>query len=154
MVTLAARAGAVFLTGALVCGCGAEPSSRGMAPVETSPGKSTAAGSPRVTLAPRVRVPAGVRASYVVFDRKLGRVVLQRGPRWTFRSASVVKLLLVLDYLREHEVTAGDRALLGVMLRSSDDKAATEFWRRGGQAAIIGRMVPRLGLTETAPPPI
>ncbi|WP_067462105.1 hypothetical protein [Actinomadura macra] len=102
---------------------------------------------------PRVRVPAGVRAAYVVFDRKRGRVVLQRGARWTFRSASVVKVLLALDYLREHEVSAGDRALLESMLRSSDDKAATEFWRRGGRAAVIGRMVSRLGLTETAPPP-
>ncbi|TDD70874.1 hypothetical protein E1298_36250, partial [Actinomadura rubrisoli] len=72
---------------------------------------------------------------------KRGRVLVEHRPRQVFRSASVVKILLALDYLREHRVSVADRALLGVMLRSSDDKAATEFWRRGGQGAVIGRMV-------------
>ncbi|GAA0591390.1 hypothetical protein GCM10009546_62280 [Actinomadura livida] len=100
-----------------------------------------------------VRVPAGVRASYVVFDRGAGRVVVERGPRQTFRSASLVKILIALDHLRERRVSVRDRELLGIMLRSSDDGAATEFWRRGGQKAILERMVPRVGLRETAPPP-
>ncbi|WP_433468967.1 hypothetical protein [Spirillospora sp. CA-128828] len=100
-----------------------------------------------------MRVPAGVLASYVVFDRKAGRVVLERRPRQTFRSASVVKILIALDYLDRHAASAADRALLVPMLRSSDDKAATEFWRRGGQKAIIERMVRKVGLSETAPPP-
>jgi hypothetical protein len=39
------------------------------------------------------------------------------------------------------------------MVRESDEQAATEFCRRGGQGTIIGRMVRRVGLTETAPPP-
>ncbi|MUN38974.1 hypothetical protein GNZ18_20540 [Actinomadura sp. NEAU-AAG5] len=142
----------------LACGCQADGPSGG--------GGATAGGSPRVTgespsagtaspraRPPAVKVPAGVRASYVVFDRKLGRVVLRRETRRTYRSASVVKILLALDYMREHRVSAADRDLLGSMLRSSDDKAATEFWRRGGQAEVIRRMVPRAGLTETAPPP-
>ncbi|WUI03891.1 hypothetical protein OHR68_19510 [Spirillospora sp. NBC_00431] len=102
---------------------------------------------------PGVRVPAGVRASYVVFDRAAGRVVVERRARQVFRSASVVKILLALDYMQGHEVSAADRKLLGVMLRSSDDGAATEFWRRGGQKRVIERMVRRVGLRETAPPP-
>ncbi|MFI0483558.1 hypothetical protein [Actinomadura sp. 9N215] len=102
---------------------------------------------------PAVRVPDGVRASYVVFDRAAGRVVVERRPRQVFRSASVVKILLALDYLQGREVSAADRKLLGVMLRSSDDGAATEFWRRGGQRRVIERMVRRVGLRETAPPP-
>ncbi|MEU5991220.1 hypothetical protein ABZ806_19815 [Spirillospora sp. NPDC047418] len=103
--------------------------------------------------APVVRVPEGVRASYAVFDRKAGRVVLEREPRRTFRSASVVKILIALDFLERHRASAADRALLVPMLRSSDDHAATEFWRRGGQGKIIERMVRRVGLAETAPPP-
>ncbi|MEU5883299.1 hypothetical protein [Spirillospora sp. NPDC047279] len=42
---------------------------------------------------------------------------------------------------------------MGRMLRSSDDGAATHFWKAGGQGAIIRRMGAEAGLTETAPPP-
>ncbi|MFA1551757.1 hypothetical protein [Actinomadura chokoriensis] len=88
-----------------------------------------------------------------MFDRKVGRIVLARQARRTFRSASVVKILIALDYLERHRASAADRVLLASMLRSSDDQAATEFWRRGGQAQIIERMVRKAGLAETAPPP-
>ncbi|WP_242613853.1 class A beta-lactamase-related serine hydrolase [Actinomadura roseirufa] len=94
-----------------------------------------------------------MRAAWVVFDLKAGRVLVEHRARETFRSASVVKILLALDYMREHTVSAADRETLGLMLRSSDDKAATGFWRRGGQARIIERMVRRAGLRDTAPPP-
>ena len=114
--------------------------------------ESGAAEAPEAS-APVVRVPEGVRASYVVFDRGAGRVVLERGARRTFRSASVVKILIALDFLERHRASAADRALLVPMLRSSDDHAATEFWRWGGQGKIIERMVRRAGLAETAPPP-
>lgn len=100
------------------------------------------------------RVPEGVRASYVVFDVRAGRVVVEREARRVFRAASVVKILIALDYLERHRASAADRELLEVMLRSSDDEAATEFWGRGGQGEIVERMVRRLGLQETAPPPV
>jgi hypothetical protein len=106
-------------------------------------------------VAPRVRVPDGVRAGYVVFDRGRGRVVLRAGERRTFRSASVVKILIALDFLRGKErVGQGDLALLQPMLRSSDDRAATRLWRRGGQREIVQRMVGLIGLRETEPPPV
>jgi hypothetical protein len=98
-----------------------------------------------------VRVQAGVRASYAVFDRRAGRVVLERRAGQTFRSASVVKILIALDHM--DRVPEADRALLVPMLRSSDDEAATELWRRGGQGEIIERMVRKVGLADTAPPP-
>ncbi|XRQ16177.1 hypothetical protein ACN3XK_36500 [Actinomadura welshii] len=98
-------------------------------------------------------MPAGVRASYVVFDRVAGRVVVERKARQTFRSASLVKILMALDYMQENRVSADDRALMRVMLRSSDDGAATELWRRGGQKDILARMAPKAGLRDTAPPP-
>lgn len=147
---VAARAGlgvgAVCL--GLVCGCGAGGGARS---VSGSPEVPRAVA--RVPEASAVRVPDGVRASYVVFDRAAGRVVAERDARRVFRSASVVKILLALDYMREHRVSAGDRALLGAMLRSSDDGAATEFWKRGGEKRVIERMVRAVRLEETAPPP-
>lgn len=142
-----ARAGlAGVVSVGLVCGCGGGGGARA---VSESPRRAVS----RAPEAPRsvVRVPDGVRASYVVFDQE--RVVLERRARQVFRSASVVKILLALDYMREHEVSAADRALLRGMLRASDDAAATEVWRRGGQKRIIERMVPEVGLEETAPPP-
>jgi hypothetical protein len=89
----------------------------------------------------------------VVFDARAGRVLLERQGRRVFRSASVVKILIALDYLERHRASGADRTLLQAMLRASDDGAATEFWRRGGRGEIIERMARRLGLAETAPPP-
>ncbi|GII62752.1 lipoprotein [Sphaerisporangium krabiense] len=101
------------------------------------------------------RIPAGTAASYVVFDRVTGRTTLAHKPHVRFRSASVVKILIALDYLesRTTPVPRADADLLRRMLRASDDDAATAFWRRGGQGAIIGRMTRRLGLADTGPPP-
>jgi hypothetical protein len=68
-----------------------------------------------------------------------------------------VKLLIVLDFLwnrgPSYGIPAADRARLDVMLRSSDDDAASHYWEALGGGQIIDRMVPRLGLTHTAPPP-
>jgi hypothetical protein len=104
-----------------------------------------------------VVVPPGVTAGVAVFDRQTGQFTDVLNPDLQFRSASVVKLLLVLDYLwnrgPEYEIPASDRARLEVMLRSSDDDAASYYWDHLGGTQIIDRMVQRLGLTHTAGPP-
>ncbi|MEV7968933.1 hypothetical protein AB0O34_23525 [Sphaerisporangium sp. NPDC088356] len=93
----------------------------------------------------------------MVFDRTTGKATLGYKVHTRFRSASVVKILIALDYLESRKpgtaIPAGDRDLLQRMLRSSDDDAATAFWKRGGQRAVIDRMVRRVGLTDTGPPP-
>ncbi|MEV0587247.1 hypothetical protein [Nonomuraea sp. NPDC050310] len=114
-----------------------------------------ASGSPAhaVSVAPP-RVPPGTTAGYVVFDRQSGKIVAHRNARRQFRSASVIKILLAVDFLeRTKKVSAGDLELLKVMLRSSDDDAASAFWNRGGKGQIVVRMARKLGLTETTPPP-
>ncbi|MDX6235199.1 MAG: hypothetical protein QOG10_14 [Kribbellaceae bacterium] len=102
-------------------------------------------------------VPLGVTAGVAVFDRRTGKFTEQVNPDLQFRSASVVKLLIVLDYLWDlgpsYDVPAVDGARLDVMLRSSDDDAASYFWDLDGGGLIIDRMVERLGLTHTARPP-
>jgi hypothetical protein len=104
-----------------------------------------------------VVVPPGVTAGVVVFDRQTGQFTDVLNPDLQFRSASVVKLLLVLDSLWDrgpaYDIPAAERARLEVMLRSSDDDAASYYWDHLGGSAIIDRMVPRLGLTHTAGPP-
>ncbi|WBQ03303.1 hypothetical protein [Kribbella sp. CA-293567] len=109
------------------------------------------------TRAEAVVVPPGVTAGIAVFDRQTGQFTELVNPDLRFRSASVVKLLLALDFLWNrgpaYDVPAADRARLEVMLRSSDDDAASYYWDSLGGSAIIDRMVARLGLTHTAGPP-
>jgi hypothetical protein len=105
-----------------------------------------------------VQVPSGVTPGAAVFDRQTGAFTEQLNTSTRFRSASVVKLLLALDFLwnrgPDYTVPAADRALLEPMLRSSYDDAADHYWVENGQAAIITRMAGRLGLKDTAPPPV
>lgn len=97
---------------------------------------------------------AGTTAGYVVFDRQTGKIVAHRYAHRQFRSASVVKILIAIDYLEKRaRVPVADAKLLKIMLRSSDDGAATTFWNKGGKGKIVERMARKLGLTDTAPPP-
>ncbi|GAA1155672.1 hypothetical protein GCM10009630_62030 [Kribbella jejuensis] len=98
-----------------------------------------------------------VTAGIAVFDRETGQFVHQQDADHRFRSASVVKLLIALDFLwdrgPEYDVPDEDRARLEVMLRSSDDDAASYYWDQRDGAALVERMVGRLGLTHTSGPP-
>ncbi|TDW24052.1 hypothetical protein EV650_2915 [Kribbella kalugense] len=102
-------------------------------------------------------VPPGVTAGIAVFDRETGQFVQQQNADHQFRSASVVKLLIVLDFLAErgprYDVPPADRARLELMLRSSDDDAASYYWDELGGGDLVDRMVLRLGLTHTVRPP-
>ncbi|MEV0612318.1 hypothetical protein AB0I81_03270 [Nonomuraea sp. NPDC050404] len=100
------------------------------------------------------RVPAGTTAAWVVFDRQAGKIVATKNAHRKYRSASVVKILIAIDYLeRRKSVPAADAKLLKVMLRSSDDDAASTFWDRLGKGQLIVRQARRLGLSDTTPPP-
>jgi hypothetical protein len=98
-----------------------------------------------------------VTAGIAVFDRQTGTFTEQRNVTYRFRSASLVKLLIALDYLwnrgPSYAVAAADRARFDLMLRSSDDDAASYFWGLAGSGAVVTRMVGRLGLRDTSPPP-
>ncbi|NUP80791.1 MAG: hypothetical protein HOV96_24905 [Nonomuraea sp.] len=101
-----------------------------------------------------IRVPAGTTAAWVVFDRQAGKFVAARNAHRKYRSASVVKILIAIDYLeRRKSVPAADARLLKVMLRSSDDDAASTFWDRDGKGRIVVRTARKLGLSDTTPPP-
>lgn len=120
-------------------------------------GSATAAApaGPARPAAASAEVPAGVSAGVAVFDRQTGAFTEQLNTSTRFRSASVVKVLIALDHLwgLDHAVPDSDRAWLEPMLRASDDGAASAYWSDRGGAAIITRMVDRLGLRDTAPPP-
>lgn len=102
-----------------------------------------------------VDLPDGMTASYLVLDRTTGATA-GLDEHKQYRSASVVKLFIALDYLESHGpdyvIPADDLALLEPMLRSSNDDAASALWVRDGWELIVTRMVTTIGLTDTAPP--
>lgn len=101
-----------------------------------------------------VHAEAGTTAGYVLFDRQTGKILAHRYAHRPFRSASVVKILIAIDYLeRRAGVPAADARLLKIMLRSSDDDAASAFWNKGGKGKIVQRMAAKLRLADTLPPP-
>ncbi|MDX3187677.1 hypothetical protein PV458_04635 [Streptomyces sp. MN03-5084-2B] len=102
-----------------------------------------------------VDLPEGMTASYLVVDQETG-ATFGSDEHKQYRSASLVKLFIALDYLESHgpdyQIPADDLALLEPMLRSSNDDAASTLWVRDGWDEIVKRMVVKLGLTDTAPP--
>jgi hypothetical protein len=129
------------------------------APPEAPPGQSTA---PLDGLDARVRqatadaAKSGAKIDTVVLDRTTGQTVSD-GANTPFPIASVVKLFIADDLLLQESqgkttLSPADRKSLDVMLRSSDDGAAQNFWDRSGQNAIIARVKARYGLAGTTAP--
>jgi hypothetical protein len=155
-----ARALAVVtvLLGVLLTGCG--PTKAAPRASSTSPSASpTESGAPSPTVAApssvagpaQVAVPSGVTAGVAVYDRKIGAFTVQHNIDQRFRSASLVKLLIAIDYLWDRPtVPDSERQRLRLMLSRSDDNSASYFYDKGGRAAIITRMNQRLGLTGNA----
>ena len=99
---------------------------------------------------------AGADLTVAVLDRNTGQLVTN-GSNNTIAIASVVKLFIADDLLLQEAngqttLSPEDRAMLDVMLRSSDDSAAEVFWNRSGGSAIINRVVKRYGLGSTRAP--
>jgi hypothetical protein len=99
---------------------------------------------------------SGAHITVVVQDRNTGQS-LSNGDNSSFPTASVVKLFIADDLLLQESkgqttLSPADRKSLDIMLRSSDDSAAQNFWNRSGGNAVISRVVARYGLTGTTAP--
>ncbi|MBU9762589.1 hypothetical protein FR943_01810 [Mycobacterium sp. TNTM28] len=99
---------------------------------------------------------SGADIEVVVLDRSTGQIV-SNGANHPFPIASVVKLFIADDLLLQEsqgatKLSAADRKSLDIMLRSSDDSAAQNFWDRSGGNAIVARVVARYGLAGTIAP--
>jgi hypothetical protein len=133
-----------------------EPAASPSASLAPTPAAAAPSPTTRPTVGPIV-VPAGVTAGIAVYDRTTGTFLVQQHVTATFRSASLVKLLIALDYLWDrgptYAVPETDRARLDLMLRSSDDAAASYYWKLAGTGQVVRRMITRLGLVDSAPPP-
>ena len=170
LVTSLAVAGVAVLS---ACGCeatvsGAPPESAltvvvpqgRMAPLPEVPPDEPAATfsglGERIRQATAAAAKEGADISVVVLDRNTGQTV-SGGDDAPFPIASVVKLFIADDLLLqeakgETELSTADRSALDVMLRSSDDSAAENFWNRSGGSDIVDRVVARYGLRNTTKP--
>jgi len=77
-----------------------------------------------------------------------------QGAELTFRSASLVKLLIALDALARRPATPGLHEALRLMLSASDDDVANELWDTDGGPEIVVRTAERLALPAARPPEI
>jgi hypothetical protein len=113
-------------------------------------------GDPPAIILAGVNNPAEVAVSYLAFDREKNEPVVGYDTHRQYRSASVVKLLIALDFLEQSDsvsaVSSPDLDRLRLMLQASDDAAASFFWGRVGGVQMIDRQNARIGLTETDPP--
>ena len=110
----------------------------------------------RVRQATSDAAASGADIDTVVLDRTSGQIVAN-GANAPFPIASVVKLFIADDLLLQEsqgktKLSPADRASLDVMLRSSDDSAAQNFWDRSGGNAVIARVKARYGLAGTTAP--
>jgi hypothetical protein len=127
--------------------------------VLSAPGAARAdAGQSLVDAGSSEAAARGTTAGIAMFDRVTGIYSDNGGnARLRFGSASIVKLFIADSVLRratrgEIGLSQADRDKLGVMLRSSDDAAASNLWSRFGSSGIVDDVIGRYNLTETAPP--
>jgi hypothetical protein len=126
---------------------------------QTPPDEPTAAFDGLISRETQATVEAakvGADVSAVVLDRNTNRV-MSNGNGAPTPIASVAKLFIADDVLLQDakgqaQLSPDDRQTLDVMLRSSDDSAAEDFWNRGGGSAIITRVAARYGLASTTAP--
>ena len=131
-----------------------------MPPVPDAPADQSAAAfdglDARTRQATADAAKSGADIQAVVLDRNTGQTV-SNGDSTPFPIASVVKLFIADDLLLQESkgqatLSAADHRSLDVMLRSSDDSAAQNFWNRSGGNAVVTRVVARYGLTGTTAP--
>lgn len=145
-------AAVLVASGLLLAACNSLPPE----PVIVPPAPTPAPSASSVVSPPPVVVPAGVRAGVAVYDRETGTFLTQINASDRFRSASLVKIFIAVDYLwdkgPDYVIPAEDQLRFQLMLRGSDDSAATYFYAKiGGEPALI-RTFQRLSLVDTKPP--
>jgi len=129
---------------------------------ESGTSATAATSDPMVQLNVRARkattdaAKKGADITFTLLDRQTGQTI-SGGDTAPFPIASVAKLFIADDLLMgmvksRRALNSQDRGDLDVMLRSSADTPANEFWGRDGGNAIVARVVARYGLTATTVP--
>ncbi len=123
-------------------------------PALTTSAATTATAAPPETPVPGLPDGAALtrlvpgKLSVLVHDRRTGRDLVVHQPDATYPAASLVKLLIALEALRQGE-PAG---VVAEMLSRSDDEVAGRLWAQLGGPAIVTGWAARIGLTSTRSP--
>ena len=104
------------------------------------------------------RAYASRRTGFTSFALRTPRRLYGYRDRTTTVSASVVKAMLMVTYLnhggvRRRELSGADRALIGPMIRRSNNRAASQVRDFVGNGALV-RLAHRVGMREFAPHPV
>jgi hypothetical protein len=102
-------------------------------------------------------LPAGVQVGVAVQDRATGKIFSGQLAAQPYYSASVVKLFLITQLLREKEagtisLSSTDLYLMRRALSASDDNAMDELWEDFSGPSTLEEFIESLGLTETTAP--
>ncbi|GGM64052.1 hypothetical protein ACFFX1_30645 [Dactylosporangium sucinum] len=123
---------------------------------ETPARKANPAAPTAPTLPPALLHPAPVAVdatgfwSWTVLDRRTGEIAGSANAATTQRTASMIKAWLAADYLRRTaNPSQSNLRQLSVMIRSSDNNAASYFWGLDGKSASITRLIQICGLTDS-----
>jgi hypothetical protein len=92
--------------------------------------------------------------SWALMDRRTGELATSKNANVTNVTASMIKAWLAADYLRrmaERGANPDASALrqLTIMIRDSDNSAASYFYRLNGGSASIKRLIALCGLTDS-----
>lgn len=125
-------------------------------PLQALPSTAFHGLSERIQQATTEAAGRGANLSIAVFDRGT-RQLLSNGNTQSIATASVAKLfiadqLLLQESQGQATLSPEDHQALDVMLRSSDDGAAEQFWNKAGGNTIITQVASRYGLASTTPP--
>jgi hypothetical protein len=99
----------------------------------------------------------GTSVGFVLFDRESGKELASLDRDTPYYTASVVKLLIAIDEVRDENggwalPDAGTVEDLTDMLAGSNDGIASQLWERNGGNEIVTRTAALIGLTHTTPP--
>ncbi|MGK3201676.1 hypothetical protein [Amycolatopsis sp. MEPSY49] len=139
-----------------VSAASAPPDDTAISPVASTtsyPDLSSVAGSlsDAVTAASR-----GTDVGFVLYDRESDKELASVAAESPYYTASVVKLLIAIDEVRQDGTWALPDAEavedLTDMLEGSNDAIASAFWERNGGNAIVTRTAELIGLSHTTPP--
>jgi hypothetical protein len=94
---------------------------------------------------------SGLKVGVGLVDRKTGRTYNFGHQQSTFYTASVAKVMVAMDVLRDDQArgrttpSSGNAGRIRGMIRNSNDAITWSYWRSRGGAAVVGRVNKRCG---------
>jgi hypothetical protein len=132
--------------------------SGGTSPSPSASPSASPSPSPLLVAAGPVSVDARGWWSWALLDQRTNEITGSTNMSGTNRTASMIKAWIAADYLRraaERGVTPSDARLaqVRIMIRDSDNKAASDLYALIGKQASTKRLISVCGLTDSKPGP-